>query len=68
MGQELILTRVHEGEPRDRLWRDGVDIVAQTVMSSESSHRWSRVASAPTHFAPVALQQSAAPAAGFTVA
>jgi len=68
MGQELILVRVPEGEPRARLWRDGADVVAQAVLSSESSDRWSRVASAPTHFVTVAREQTAAPATGFAVA
>ena len=68
MGQELVLTRVPEGAPRARLWRDGADTVAQTVMSSESSDRWSRASSVPTHFVRVTLQERPVPATDIAVA
>jgi transcriptional regulator with XRE-family HTH domain len=68
MGQELVLTRVPEGATRARLWRDGADTVAQTVMSNESSDRWSRAANIPTHFVTVTLQERSVPATDIAVA
>jgi len=68
MDQKLVLTRVSEGTPRAHLWRDGTDIVAQTVMSCESSNRWSLVATAPTHRVTVNFQGSLGPATDIAVA